>query len=595
MLASATHGEIRFSGSIDKTKLTLGDNLTLILEASGKEVTNNMPEPQVPALEGFRLVDKRASMSSSSSMRIIINGKDMSKEAEKKVTWQYVLSPKAAGTFTIPSFVLTFNGKNYQTNPVAIEVSREQTQSQDVTFECIPKKRSVYIGEQFRCTFRLAIRHGANAYNPQRPLVEEELRKYFWVEELAKGEIKGRRENINGVLWDVFDIPFALYPIQSGRITIPSFVLQYQEQQRVQRRNPFDAMFDDPFFNGFMGSGVQAIPKQKTSLPVSIQVLDLPNKPADFSGSVGRFTLSATADKNALPAGEALTYTVTLQGNSSLRNMKDPVISPINGFDIFEPEKKTKTLDKNGQVWGACEYKYVMIPQREGTFTIEPARYTYFDVESKTYLTAKTKPFTVKVTPGKQVTTFVSGQKLMSKQEIKQLGQDIRFIKTGRVVMKNAGKPLHRSVPFVFLQFLPPMAVLFSFLYKRQRRRMIEDIGYARRSQSKKQVRKRLSQAKGYFSANKPAEFYAALSKGILGYIGDLLNVEAIGMTTDGLRNELASAGQEQATIDEIIALLQKADFARFATSTLTSREMKTDLEKTENMLNKFDPKKIKV
>ncbi len=583
-VCTALLAEIRFSGSVSAMRISQDDQLVLTLEAAGKDVSNNMAEPQCAGLEDFRIVDKNASMSSSSSFRVIINGRDMSQESEKKVTWRFVMAPKKAGSLTIPPFVLNYQGKTYQTNAATIEVGKGAVENQDVVFQCIPQKRRVYLGEQFRCIFRIAIRRGANAFNPRRPMVEDELRKSFWVETLAKAEIRGRQEMIGGVAYEVFDIPFALYPVQAGKITIPSFALQYEQRQQVRRSDPFD----DPFFSGFFGGGVQATAKQKNSAPVEITVLDLPSASGASSGGVGEFRMNAKIDRTNLAAGEAVTYTLVLEGNSSMRNVSDPQVPAINGFDVFEPEKKTQTRVQNNQVWGSREYKYVMIPQREGQFTIQPAAFTYFDVNSGTYKTLTTKPFSVSATPGKRMAGIAPDRPLLGHTEIKQLGSDIRFIKSGGVRIASAGKPLYRNPWFLALQLVPVLGVAGSFWLSRQRRRLARDAGYARKLRSRKMVRKRLADAKRFLEAGNAKDFYAALSKGIVDYVGDVLNISATGMTTDILSRHLLEAGQEEALVQDVLTLLEKADFARFATSSVEASDMSADFDKTESLLNRF-------
>jgi hypothetical protein len=582
-------GEISFAGRIDKTKLSLDDQFTITVEASGSEVSQNMPEPQIGNFVNFRLLDKRASMTSSSSVRIIVNGKDMSKESEKKVTWEYVFAPKTVGRFETPSFTLNFNDRSYPINPITIEVTKEEVQNQDVIFRCIPQKNRVSVGEQFRLTVQIAIKQGANAFNPKRPAMEEELRKKFWVESLLDGEIKGTSKMIDGTQYTVFDIPFALYPVQSGEVVIPSLLLQYEEQQQTRDRR---SVFDDPFFSGFFGRGVRSIPKQKSSRPVTITVDELPQAPQNFSGSVGKYTLGSEVDKTTLPAGDALTYTITIRGNSNLKNSKDPVIPSLSGFDVFEPEKKTRTQITSGVMWGVREYKYVLIPQREGTFTLQPASYIYFDTDSKSYKTLQSKPFTIVVTPGKRNAVSSGNHTLLTRQEIKQLGQDIRFIKTGDIKITASARPLHRNPAYLLLHLIPLFSVIGSYLFKKQRQKLTEDIGYARRSRSKKLVRKQLAEAKGHLKAQQAGAFYSALTKGIIGYIGDSLNVAATGMTSGGLKTLLVEQKQETATIDGILQILEKADLARFSSAGIQLAELQHDLELAETLLNSLNWKK---
>jgi hypothetical protein len=263
-------------------------------------------------------------------------------------------------------------------------------------------------------------------------------------------------------------------------------------------------------------------------------------------------------------------------------------------MEVYDPEKNNTTAIRNNVIFGTREYKYVMIPQREGAYNIPSPKFVYFDTDSKTLKTLETKSFSIRVTPGKVIASSIPRSSMQSRQEIKMLGQDIRFIKTGSIKMISARPPLHRSKGFVALQFIPLFLLGGSLLYQRQRRRLTEDVGYARRVRSKKQVRKRLAEAKMHLSKNQPGAFYGALSKGMTDYIGDLLNLSATGMTIDAICVNLQNAGMNTDQCGETISLLEKADFARFATATITGEEMAHDMEKAENLLNAIDFKKIK-
>lgn len=581
LLAVSVFAEIKFTGRIDRNKLSMDDQLTLVLEASGEDANDKLPDPVIPKLSGLRVINKNRSMSSSSSFQIIVNGKNISKGGEKKVTWQYVLAPTAIGRHVIPSIMLTHGGKLYSIPPASIEVVNTPVKNKDVSFSCIPQKRTVYVGEQFRCIFRISIRRGANAFNPRIGDFETELKKSFWVENLNQGQIKGTVKNRDGVEYMEYDVPFALYPVQAGKAVIPAVVMQYEERHQARGRDPFG----DAFFGGFF-SNVRSTAKQKLSAPVTITVKNLPAKPAEYSGGIGNFNLTASVDKMELPVGDALTYTVVLKGNSSMRNCADPEIPPVSGFEVFEPEKKSRTDIRNLTVHGTREYKYLMIPQREGNFTLEPVRYTYFDPSTKRYKTIESKRFSVSVTPGKRTMVSTRGRSMMSRQEVKQLGKDIRFIKTGTEKLEAAGKPLHRSPWFLLLQFVPVLAVAGSYLFMKQREKISGDVGYARKARSKKLVRRRLNEAKSFLAEGKAVEFYGALSKGITGYIGDVLNAETTGMTTEQIQELLKENGQAEDFCANVIGLMEKADLARFGESSLPQEEMNKDLEKAGDLLN---------
>ncbi len=583
--------DIKFSGYVDRTKLSMDDRLVLTLVAEGKDVRKDIAMPQVPQIDFMKLVDKSTSMSSSSSFRIIVNGKDMSRESSNKITWTYVFTPLKYGDFVLPSFVLNVKGEQYKTNPLSVSIKKEVAKNnKDIIFKCIPQKHSAYVGEQFNFVVRIAIRNGANVFNVQRPDVEKELRKKFWVENLFNGDIKGKVKSIDGIMYNVFDIPFALYPIQKGKQVIPAMTLQYEKRERVRRNTGSGrGVFDDPFFNNFFGNNVRSISKHKISKPVTIWVRNTPNSPPNFSGGVGEFSISASVDKKTLPVGDALTLKVVLKGNSSFKNVGDPILGDIHGFDAFDPEKSTSTKIKNNIIYGTRTYKYVLIPQSEGNYKIGHIKYVYFDVSTKKYKTLKTKVISLKVTKGNSnaISNSVVGQRgLMSRQEIKRLGNDIRYIKTESVIIKGAPKPLHRSFLFILLHVIPILGIGLSVLLQAKRERLSKDTGYARRIKSKKRVKKRLSEAKMFLENSNTTGFYSSLANGILGYIGDLMNVESSGMTIDAIKKLLYEHKQPQNFVDEIIKMIEKCDYGRFASSTIQIDEMKQDMANTERLLN---------
>jgi hypothetical protein len=99
----------------------------------------------------------------------------------------------------------------------------------------------------------------------------------------------------------------------------------------------------------------------------------------------------------------------------------------------------------------------------------------------------------------------------------------------------------------------------------RHRRRLEQDRGYARRTRSSRLVRKRLAEASRLLEQNKEREFYAALDRAVLGYVGDRFNIEAQGMTGDELREELRRRGVDEDAVGALLDLIKDCDAARFS------------------------------
>ena len=76
-----------------------------------------------------------------------------------------------------------------------------------------------------------------------------------------------------------------MYPQMTGKLQIPSITFRGIVVQENRNVDPFEA-----FFNG--GSGYVEVKRNIVAQGMTVQVDPLPQKPANFSGGVGKFTIS---------------------------------------------------------------------------------------------------------------------------------------------------------------------------------------------------------------------------------------------------------------------------------------------------------------
>ena len=108
-------------------------------------------------------------------------------------------------------------------------------------------------------------------------------------------------------------------------------------------------------------------------------------------------------------------------------------------------------------------------------------------------------------------------------------------------------------------------------------RKIEADIRYARYRRASRLAKKQLKQAKKYLKANQTEQCCSQIAKALSDFIGDRLNINATGMTTQKLTELLAQRGVNESIIRDFRECLEFCDFGRFA-STALKRE---DLEKT--------------
>jgi hypothetical protein len=111
----------------------------------------------------------------------------------------------------------------------------------------------------------------------------------------------------------------------------------------------------------------------------------------------GRFSLTATLDKNEVRAYEPVHLDVKVEGEGNFDQMKDFDLH-IDGVKIFsEPGEKHYRLTKEG-FKGEWEQKFSLVAEK--SFTIQPLELRYFDIDKRERTVLRSDAFEVAVKAG---------------------------------------------------------------------------------------------------------------------------------------------------------------------------------------------------
>lgn len=411
--------------------------VTFKVENAGN-VENIIP----PAFKNFTIVSGPNQESSQSN----INGK-----VSGYVALGYTLAPTSTGKFTIGSAAAIADGQHLTTNPVTIEVVKGSlAQSQSVNppqnlpplpnlnfdFPSAPvtrqfddyvlkpgenvaektaknlfirldvSKKSCYVGEPLVATYQLYTRLPSETTVTDVPSFNG-----FSVNDLDVNS-NSTLQKYNGRMYNVYTIrKVELYPLQSGNISLGSMTssnkVTFVKSEYINRRN------NGGFFDIFQNFGQEAIPPEGLieknvtlkSVPETITVKPLPdqNKPKNFRGAVGNFSIAATLEKDKFTTDDAGTLKLTITGKGNIQLVNAPVINWPKGIDGFDANVKDNVDKKQVPMQGSKTFSYPFTVSKPGKYTIDTITFSYFDPGSSTYKILYTNPLQLVVSKGKGI------------------------------------------------------------------------------------------------------------------------------------------------------------------------------------------------
>ena len=564
-------------------------------------------EPKVfvqPQIEGLDILAGPARSSSRSFS--VVNG-EMTKNTT--YTYTYVLQGNAAGEYAVSEAQATVGGKVYRTEAFKVEVVDEGTaggaaagqpsstaagqgnaaasgagiSTDDIFVLAIPDKTSVYKGEPVRMTFKLYTRIPMSGVENQRfPSFNG-----FWSQDLSVDGYQWQRESYNGKVYDsrIFS-QYLLYPQQTGTLTVEPMDLTVVAQivsQSAQRQSLLDDFFG-------MGTDIREVRRKLSTQPVKITVKSLPaGAPAGFSGAVGQFAMEADMPASSISANSSAAYTIKISGRGNLPLIQSPKIKFPTSFEQYNV-KTTESLKSSATgISGYRQFEYPFIARAEGQYTVPEVEFSYFNPQSAQYVTLLSKQFRVDVTPdssavGNVATGIVSG---LSKEDIKILGQDIRFIRLGQPAFTPKGRFFMWSGGyFAILAAMLAAAAAGYVLLERYLKNMRNDT-FVRGKRANRMALVRLRQAEAYMKRDDERGFYDEMLKAMWGYMSDKLNIPVSLLSKENIREQLLRRDISPQVSERFISLIALCEQAQY--SPQASLQMHEVYKEGVELISKFE------
>ncbi len=553
--------------SATATKSTAGTNeqfqLTYTLNASGQRF-------QGPDLSDFYV---HSGPNQSNSMQYV-NG-----NFSQSISITYLLQPKKEGSYKIGPASIEVEGKRIVSNVVNLTVvkgapqQQQQQQSQEsgissknIFVRAVTNKSSVYQGEAVVVSFRIYTNVSILNYTVNKMPA---FNGFFSQDIQLPEQLELTTEVIDGVSYRTGEIKkLVLFPQQSGELVIDPMELECiaRIQVKSNRRDPF-GMFNDPFFNDpFFGGGARDVKHSFKSSPVKIQVKSLPSgAPSGFSGTVGKVNYDVSLDKEITRANEPISLKIKVSGSGNLKLTDAPQVTLPPDFEVYDPKITENIKTGTGGSNGSKTFEYLIIPRNEGTFTIEPIPFSYFDLEKKQYITNPGKTFTVKVGRGTGQPVTTSGVSSVKQSDIQLMGRDIRYIKLRSEEFREEVSGFHGSTGFYLLSITPLLLFTGLLVYRNKTQKLNADIRQVRTRKATGAAQKRLKAASDALAKNNTSVVYEEISRALWGYVSDKLLIDPALLTKETAAAELAQRNVSEESISKWKKLLEDCEMARYA------------------------------
>ena len=584
LVSTAYAKEIKVVISVDKTVVEAGSHFRMTIGVQGAFDTE---VPQITPPENFILM---YGPSVSTQTSIVNNVVAIFRG------FTYSFSPTETGIFELGPATLEYKGKVYTSNSVKIEVvkrtpfegdvdpDKERSKRIDINkrifVELETDKKEAYIYEQIVESFKLFFQKGLPIDDLDYVAAST---KSFLAEKL--GEERRYEEMRDGILYNVIELRTALFPLVSGNIEIPP--AKFNCNIIIRQQGYRNSIFDE-----FSGRGGQKYPVERSTDSVKLKIKPLPesDKPDNFAGTVGRFTMDVLAKPTEVKVGDPITLSINIRGKGNIQTIGEPVLAPGDekDFKIYPAETDTTITDRGDGIKGEKLFSKVVEPQHENIDMIPAISFSYFDPELEKYMTITHNPIPIVVEHSEVEIpirfSLEDAEKV--KGQVKILTKDILPIMSDLYSFKNQGFAIYNRPLFLAFIFLTPILVVIACVYVQRHRELLQtDVGYARKRRALSRAKKQLSNARRLVQLDNPSEFYSTLAKTVMEHIADKLNLAPASITSDNISGILENRGVSHDVIKELKECLESCDYGRFSASQHSKDQMVSTLDTAEEFI----------
>lgn len=556
----------KFTASLDRSTITMGESATLSLTFEGGQPNS---APSLPGIANLQIA-----YSGPSSQVTIVNG-----QVNSVMTYVYTLTPRQAGDYQIPAFTAEIGGQKLQTTPLSLKALKPNAPPPDAMTSgnqaafmrlTLPKKE-YYLGEIV--VAELEIYHRQEMQPAEGPQLTSLPVEGFNAPRTVPGQRRAVRIGNTSYLLQTASIiltPTKTGPLRIGPVTaILSFAAparNIQEQFFGGRRNQMNVATEE----------------------INLQCLPLPaeNRPADFSGAVGNFTLDVKAGPTNVATGDPITVRVQISGRGAMEALTLPEQPDWKNFKTYPPTASMETTDGLG-LQGRKTFEQIVTPESADIKELPAFTFTYFDPDAKKYRTLRQPPIPLTVRPGGTTVMPAIAAPRNQESDTAPPQQDIVPLKQRPGTVATISPPLLQRPWFLAMQAAPALLWVAALAWRKKTESLANNPRLRRQREVAKIVRDGLAELRAHAAANQSDDFFATLFRLLQEQLGERLDCPASAITEAVIEEKLRPRGVDDGMLTGLEELFQACNQARYA-PIKSSQELAALIPKLETTLGEL-------
>ena len=513
--------------------IQFGEKARLELTISGDTFIKHIKAPQFNFLPAFLAVPLHSeTVPQLKSDKIAVS-----------MAWVYELIPQTIGDFALSDIRFDYQDNLYFANPGSIRVSGTDTYQETLTggihqVEAKVDTAKPYLNAPLTYTFRYrytTVLPTRESPTPRLPAFPD-----FLVKKLPT--LAPFTQQIRGKTFWVEEHVRKLYPQRTGRIVLAptELILPLRQGRKTLKTAP---------------------------LTLTVQPLPEIGKPLHFSGAIGEYQISAQLERGWVEVGSALTLVVRVSGRGNMQTVTPPKLPTMVGVVVNGPNLSQDSTPTSRA------YAYTLTPAQTGTLRIPSIQYPYFDPSRAVYATTQTAPIPLSVRPNPNDVVVIETEDTSWKFWV------ILFLAVLLVGGLIAG--------FLWYRTGFARASANTALRTATRTGSVPENGKTEPETPAAQAHTALTQLADNDTADEATPFANTLAQTLYQYLEDTLALSQ--RNIDTTREVCIQAQISESVLEELVDLLTKCDYHRFAPVPLSADERKALITRAEAVINNIE------